>query len=170
MILPASLDTSFWNIAAQIGLVPYLFGYFQVHYCRAVEQEIITTDPDITPLVYPQAMLFQLLQQDGRLYQQEPETPLTKFGLGESHAIALAYEQSWVLLINDARPLRFAQDMDIHCIAVPDWVTFLYSQRKITLSAAQGYLHRLSATTSPTLLTQAEQIVKYIAQQRGETR
>ncbi len=170
MIRPASLDTSFWNIAVQTGLVPYLFPYFQVYYCRAVEQEIITTDPNVTPLIYPQAMLFKLLQEDGRLHQQEPETPLTKFGLGEAHAIAVAYEQSWILLINDARPLRFAQDMGIHCVAVPDWVIFLYAQRKITLSAAQGYLRRLTATTSPILLAQAEQTIEYLAQQRGETR
>jgi hypothetical protein len=45
-LLNASLDTSFWNIAAQIGVIPYLFSFFKVHYCQAVEQEIITTDPD----------------------------------------------------------------------------------------------------------------------------
>jgi hypothetical protein len=151
-----------------MGLVPYLFCYFQVHYCRVVEQEIVTTNPAVTPLVYPQAMLFQLLREDGRLHPQEPQQPLTKFGLGEAHAMALAYEQGWVLLINDARPLRFAQDMGIQCVAVPDWATFLYAQRKITYTAVQGYLRRLATTTSPSLIAQAEQIIHHIAQQRGD--
>lgn len=168
MIHPASLDSSFWNIAAQIGLVPYLFSYFQIYYCRAVEQEIVTTDPRETPLIYPQAMLFQLLKEDGRLHHQEPERPLNQFGVGEAHAVALAYERSWVLLINDARPLRFAQDLGIHCVAVPDWAVFLYSQRKITLAAVQGYLRRLTSTTSPALIAQAELTIGQIAQQRGE--
>ena len=83
--------------------------------------------------------------------------------------MALAYEQSWVLLINDARPLRFAQDMGIACVAVPDWATFLYAQRKITLAAVQGYLRRLTTTTSPNLIAQAEQVIGQIAHQRGET-
>jgi len=43
-MLDASLDTSFWNIAAQIGVAPYLFAFFRVHYCLAVEREIVTTD------------------------------------------------------------------------------------------------------------------------------
>lgn len=84
MILNASLDTSFWTIAAQIGVVPYLFAYFRIHYCRAVEAEIIATDPHETPLIYPQAMLFQIMQEDNRLHRIEPENPLTQFGAGEA--------------------------------------------------------------------------------------
>ncbi|RME43060.1 MAG: hypothetical protein D6791_16340, partial [Chloroflexi bacterium] len=34
-LLNASLDTSFWNVAAQIGVVPYLFSFFRVHYSQA---------------------------------------------------------------------------------------------------------------------------------------
>ncbi len=98
-----------------------------VHYRRAVEQEIVTTDPDETPLVYPQAMLFMVLKEDGRLHQADPEEPLELFGAGEAHAIALARErslrpgsvQAWVLLINDTRPLQFAQSLGIDCVAVP---------------------------------------------------
>lgn len=168
MIQSASLDSSFWNIASQIGVVPYLFSYFKVYYCWAVEREIVTTDPNETPLIYPQAILFRVLQEDGRLHQCEPEKPLTIFGVGEAHAIALAYEQRWVLLINDARPLRLAQDMGITCVAVPDFAVFLYSQGRITLAAAHGYLRRLTNTTSPALIAQAEQTIAHLAQKRGE--
>lgn len=167
-LLDASLDSSFWGIAAQVGVVPYLFSFFRVHYCRVVEQEIITTDPDETPLVYPQAMLFIVLKEDGRLHQAEPEEPLELFGAGEAHAIALARERSWVLLINDARPLQFAQSLGIDCVAVPDFCVLLYSQGKITYPAVRGYLRRLVPTTSPTLIQQAEQIVDEIADRRGE--
>jgi len=169
MIRSASLDSSFWNIASQIGLTPYLFSYFKVYYCRAVEQEIVTTDPNETPLIYPQAMLFQVLREDGRLHRREPEKPLTIFGVGEAQAIALAREQSWVLLINDVRPLRLAQDMGIVCVAVPDFAVFLYSQRRITIAAVHGYLRRLTNTTSPALIAQAQQMITHIAQKRGET-
>jgi hypothetical protein len=116
MIRSASLDSSFWNIASQIGLTPYLFSYFKVYYCRAVEQEIVTTDPNETPLIYPQAMLFQVLREDGRLHRHEPEKPLTIFGVGAVH----------------------------------------------------GYLRRLTNTTSPALIAQAEQTITHIAQKRGE--
>lgn len=49
------------------------------------------------------------------------------FGTGEAHAIALARERSWILLINDARPLEFAQSLGIECVAVPDFCVLLYS-------------------------------------------
>lgn len=169
-LLNASLDTSFWNIAAQIGVIPYLFSFFKAHYCRAIEQEIVTTDLDETPLIYPQAMLFTILKEDGRLYQVEPEEPLEMFGTGEAHAIALARERSWILLINDARPLEFAQSLGIECVAVPDFCVLLYSQGKITYPAVRGYLRRLAPTTSPSLIQQAEQIVDEIAEKRGELR
>ncbi|MCC9076248.1 hypothetical protein FKZ61_009010 [Litorilinea aerophila] len=167
-LLDASLDTSFWNIAAQIGIAPYLFSFFRVYYCRAVEQEIVTTDPDETSLIYPQAMLFMVLKEDGRLYPAEPEEPLHIFGTGEAHAIALARERSWILLINDVRPLEFARSLGIECVAVPDFCILLYSQGKITYSAVRGYLRRLTMTTSPKLIQQAEQIVEEIASKRGE--
>jgi hypothetical protein len=93
---------------------------------------------------------------------------LSLFGIGEAHAIALAQEQSWLLLINDAHPLSFAQDLGLNCIAVPDFTAFLYSQQRITLATAHDCLRRLAATTSPALIKQAEQVVLQIAQKRGD--
>ena len=168
MMLDASLDTSFWNIAAQIGVAPYLFAFFRVHYCRAVEREIVTTDPGETALIYPQAMLFKVLQEDGRFSQAEPAKPLSLFGAGEAHAIALAYERSWLLLVNDARPLQMALSLGVSCVAVPDFCVLLYSQGKITHLALQGYLRRLASTTQLTLIQQAQQIADLIADERGE--
>ncbi|MFZ2358372.1 MAG: hypothetical protein WA040_03440 [Anaerolineae bacterium] len=167
-LLDASLDTSFWSIAAQIGVVPYLFSFFRVHYCSAVEQEIVSTDPDETALIYPQAMLFRLLQEDGRLHLVEPEKPLNLFGTGEAHAMAVARERSWTLLINDVRPLQFAQVAGIACVAVPDFCVMLYSQRKITYAAVAGYLKRLTPTTSPVLIQQARWLADVLADERGE--
>ncbi len=168
MLLDASLDTSFWNIASPIGVVPYLFSFFRIYYCQAVEKEIVTTDPEETPLIYPQAMLFLVMKEDGRLHAREPARPLTLFGTGEAHAIALAREQSWTVLINDVRPLMHAQSLGLSCVSVPDFCVLLYSQGKITLPAVRGYLRRLAPSTSPRLLTQAEQVIEQIARKRGE--
>ncbi len=168
MILNASLDTSFWNIAARIGVIPYLFAFFRIHYCHAVEAEIITTNPDETPLVYPQAILFQIMQEDGRLHHVEPDRPLAQFGVGEAGAIALAQEQGWALLINDYRPLQLAQSLGLHCLSVPDFCIFLYAEQKITYRAVNGYLQRLTPVTSPKLIRLAEQIAGKIADNRSE--
>ena len=168
MLLNASLDTSFWNVAGQIGVTPYLFGFFRLYYCGAVRREIITTDPNQTMLVYPQARLFQVFEEDGRLHGQEPQHPLRRFGAGEAHAMALALENKWILLINDYRPLLFAQSLGIACISVPDFCTMLYAKGNLTYPAIQGYLKRVAATTNPSLITQAEAIVTQIAVQRGE--
>jgi predicted nucleic acid-binding protein len=168
MILNTSLDTSFWNIASQIGVIPYVFTFFRVHYCQSVESEIVTTDPDETPLIYPQAMLFKVMQEDGRLHRAEPERPLSQFGAGEANAIALAREREWILLINDYRPLQLAKSLNIQCVSVPDFCVFLYAEQKITYRAVKGYLHRLASTTSPKLLRSSERIADEIARKRGE--
>lgn len=163
VIQNASLDTSFWVMSSQIGLIPYLFDFFRVHYCQAVADEIITTDPETTTLIYPQAMLFRVMRDDGRLNLVEPEKPLHLYGVGEAHAIALAREQNWVLLINDSRPLQFAQSIGVFCVSVPEFCVLLYTQGKITEAAALGYLKRLRSTTSPRLLNKAEQVVNEFA-------
>lgn len=164
----ASLDTSFWNVATQIGITPYLFTFFRVYYCNAVEREIVATDPGQTTLIFPQAMLFMVFKEDGRLHHAEPKAPETLFGLGEAHAIALARENSWFLLINDYRPLQFARSLGIRSVSVPGLSVLLYAEGKITLSAVQGYLRRLAATSSPNLIKQAQRSVNFIAEERGE--
>ncbi len=155
MLLNASLDTSFWNIASQIGVASYLFGFFRVHYCQAVRDEIIATDPSETSLVFPQAMLFTIFDDDGRFFRSEPEQPSSRFGIGEAHALTIAKENNWVLLINDRRPLDFAISLGIRTVCVPDFCVFLYSQGKITENAARGYLERIKPTTSPKLIEAA---------------
>lgn len=159
MILDASLDTSFWNIAARIGVTPYLFEFFHVHYCHAVYDEIVTTDPQVTTLVYPQAMLFHLLLEGERLYHAEPLDPLARFGKGEAHALALAQERGWVLLINDVRPLMLATSLGISTVSVPAFCVLLAAKGRITTNAASGYLRRLRPTTSPRLIEQAERLI-----------
>ena len=135
---------------------------------RAVEDEIVTTDPNETPLIFPQAMLFKVMQEDGRLHSVELEHPLTKFGTGEANAIALAQEREWVLLINDYRPLLLARSLGLRCVSVPDFCLLLYAERQITYRAVKGYLRRLAATTSPALIQLAEQAADVIARERGE--
>lgn len=168
MILDASLDTSFWTYASQVGVAPYLFSYFRVHYCQAVRSEIITTHPTVTSLVYPQAMLFMVFEEDGRLQRTEPQRPLNLFGIGEANAIALAYERNYMLLINDYRPLDYARTLGITTVSVPGFCVFLYAEGKLTQSAVTGFLKRLASTTSSVLIAEAEQTLAAIIEQQGE--
>jgi len=71
------------------------------------------------------------------------------------------------LLINDQRPLMFAESLGIPCICVPEFCVFLYAQGKITMAAAQGYLERLKPTTSMTLITRALQVLEKYSGQNG---
>lgn len=151
-----------------MGVAPYLFQFFRVHYCAAVKREIISTDPTETTLVYPQAVLFQIFDEDKRLHQAEPRQSLRRFGAGEAHAIALAQERNWRLLINDYKPLVFAQSIGIACMCVPDFCVLLYAAGKITLPAVNGFLKRLSPTTSPVLITLAETTLGKIIDKKGD--
>lgn len=168
MLLDASLDTSFWTYASQVGVAPYLFNFFRVHYCQAVRDEVVTTNQNETTLIYPQAMLFMVFEEDGRLQRIEPQKPLTLFGVGEAHAIALAKEREWVLLINDARPFYYARSLGIVTISVAGFCVLLYAEGMITLNAVTGFVKRLSTTTSATLVAEATHTIAEIARQRGE--
>lgn len=119
-------------------------------------------------MIFPQAMLFRVFQEDGRLHQMESLTSERIHGLGEASAIALARERSWILLINDFRPLQFAQSLGVQCVSVPGFCVLLYADGKITLPAVSGYLRRLASTPSPQLIRQAEAVVEQIARERGE--
>lgn len=113
-------------------------------------------------------MLFLVFQEDGRLHRKDPQKPISLFGAGEASAIALAHENQWVLLINDRRPLVFARSLGISAVSVPAFCVLLYSQGKITLNAANGYLKRLVAITSPLLIAEAEEALAQIVQRRQE--
>lgn len=156
----ASLESSFWNAGARIGVIPYLFEFYVVHYCRAVEAEICSTDPDRTPLIYPQAMLFQVFREDRRLHHAEPQRPLNLFGQGEAAAIALALENGWDLLINDFRPLQYARGLGIRCVSVPHFVVTICEVGRISPEAALGYLDRLAPVTSPALIAEARAVIE----------
>ena len=112
-------------------------------------------------------MLFKVLQESGRFQLEEPQKPLTRFGVGEAYAIALALEQNWALLINDRRPLLFAEALSIRCMSVADFCVILYAESKITYAACQGFLKRLTPSTSSGLILRAEQVLAGIAKQRG---
>lgn len=96
-----------------------------------------------------------MVEEDGRLHLAEPERPMLRFGLSEAHAISLALERNWLLLINDSRALEFAEQLGISALSVPDFCVLLFAEGKITLAAAQGYIQRVSTTTSSRLTRRA---------------
>lgn len=168
MIRNASLDTSFWTSATRIGIAPYLFSFFQVYYCQAVADEIIATDPMITKLIYPQAMLFRVFQEDGRVLKKEPTKPINLYGIGEANAIALALEQEWTLLINDVRPYNYAKSLGITVYSVPDFCLLLYASGKVSYRAFQTNLQKITPVTSPQLIEYITKIGIELAVQKGD--
>lgn len=164
----ASLDTSFWVIACRIGVVQYLFDFYEVHYCPAVRNEIVKGDPARPSLIFPQAKMFDIFLEDGRLKEAEPRQRLTVFGAGEAGAIALARERGWDLLINDFRPYHFARSLGVKVVSVPEFCLLLVAAGLITPPAAHGYLDRLRATTSRSLLDLARESLDRLTGNGGD--
>jgi hypothetical protein len=73
-----------------------------------------------------------------------------------------------VLLINDARPLFYARSLGIIAVSVAGFSVLLYAEGMITLNAVTGFVKRLSATTSATLIAEATHTIAEIARARGE--
>lgn len=165
----ASLDTSFWVVACQIGVVQYLFDFYEVHYCPVVREEIASGDPARPSLVFPQAKMFQVFMEDGRLKQAKPRRLFTVFGAGEAGAIALARERGWALLINDFRPYHLARSLGIQAVSVPEFCLVLAAAGLVTPAAAHGSLDRLRATTSRSLLELARESLERLTGNGGKS-
>jgi len=151
----ASLETSFWKHVWMLHLAPYLFDCFEVFYCSEVHREIHSPYPGFPTVVHPRIKLFDVLA-GVNLRQQDPagyDTAL--YGPGEAQALALAAERGYVLLIDDYRPLRYAQKQGVFIISSPDLVVKLCVDGILTCRMGRDRIERSRAEVSPLLLDKA---------------
>lgn len=164
-----ALDTSFWTVGFRADVLQYLFEFFAVHAPPAVRGEILAPDPGYPNRVYGYAAWFRVLEERDLLVSTTPGTSMPLFGRGESEAIALAREHGWWLLMNDSRPVQFAQQAGITVITVPTFIVYLYERGRIALAAARKKLSLIVSWTGRQIMASAEQDLDTLARQQGES-
>jgi predicted nucleic acid-binding protein len=79
----------------------------------------------------------------GKIRLQNPKEPVSWFQSGENAAIALAIEQDYFLLIDDANPYHLAKKAGLKVVGTSDFSVFLYDQGRITYDAATEALRQM---------------------------
>jgi predicted nucleic acid-binding protein len=167
----ASLDTSFWSVGAIGHVLQYTFEFFEVYVSEAVRTEILAPNPRFPGVVYPEAQLFKVFEEDGRFRRGNPDPAnvLPVFGGGEAQAIGFAQEQGIWVLINDERPRQHALRLGLTAIAVPEFVALLYDQGFIHLVSARRIMDAIRPKTSARIMAEVETALRLLADAKGET-
>ena len=144
----ATLDSSFWIHSVGAGLVEQLLADFQLNVARAVTNEL-TED-------CPSGARLHNLMREGKIHLADPATAkITRFGPGERASINLAIEnEGWILLMDDRRPFRAAEELGLGPVASPVYAASLYRRGVLDQRGVLTVLARLSArsTVSPQLI------------------
>lgn len=171
MGIAAVLDTSFWINAYRAELYQYLPRHFDVHYCSEVRDEIERPDPRHPLVIYPDTQAFRLMCHGGFLHPKDPARHVKLFGRGESLAIALAEQESWVLLIDDMAPFKYASNsLGLKAITSPTFMLHLFASGEFTYKGAIERLSRLENAISRELLDPVRRTIDLIERRKGKNR
>jgi predicted nucleic acid-binding protein len=160
----ATPDSSFWIHAAVSNVIEHLLEDFELYVARAVAGELSED--------YRSGARLHGLIREGRLHLRDPgRDELDRFGPGERAAINLALEnRDWVLLMDDLRPFRAAEELGLAPVSSPVYVASLYRRGVLHERAVLEALARLSArsTVSTQLIDLALSQVAQISKEGGK--
>ncbi len=140
----ASLDASFWINAFDGGIIHFLPEYFNLFICSVTAGEI-RYPLDVLDIPAAGPVLFDQWCESGTITLQDPQAPVDWFQRGENAAIALAIENGYFLLIDDANPYHLAKSQGLKVVGTMDLTVFLYDQGRLSYPAAMSTIKALRA-------------------------
>ena len=160
----ATLDSSFWIHASVSNVIEYLLEDFDLAVAPAVADDL-TED-------YPSGARLHRHIREGNIRVRKPQTAeIDRFGPGERAAINLPIEnRGWVLLMDDLRPFRAAEQMGLAPVSSPVYAASLHRRGVLDEQTALTVLARLAArsTVSPQLIDLAlSQVAQTAKERRG---
>jgi predicted nucleic acid-binding protein len=138
----ASFDASFWINSCVANMVTHVIDYFYLFVTDEVAGEI-RYPLDVLQMRSRTATLFNEWLAQGKITLQNPKASVSWFQSGENAAIALAIEQDYFLLIDDANPYHLAKKAGLRVVGTSDFSVFLYDQGRITYDAATEALRQM---------------------------
>lgn len=160
----ATLDSSFWIHVTVSQVIGQLLEDFDLAVASAVGGELIEDYPS-------GARLHRLIREGGVRVQDPQSAGIDRFGPGERAAINLAIEnRGWILLMDDLRPFRAAEQMGLAPVSSPVYAASLYRRDLLDERTVLTVLARLAArsTVSPQLIDLAlSQVAQTAKERRG---
>lgn len=141
----ASVDASFWiNICAG-NIAEFVSDYFDLFAPNVVAAEI-RYPLDTLGMTTQTAVLFNMWVQQGKIILQDPIRPVDWFQQGENAAIALAIEQQYILLMDDANPYHRAKAAGLGVIGSSEFAVFLYDKGRISYEKSADAIRQTHAS------------------------
>ncbi len=138
----ASFDASFWINSCVAGIVTHVIDYFHLFVTDEVAREI-RYPLAVLQMQSRTATLFDEWLAQGEIKLQNPKATVSWFQSGENAAIALAIEQDYFLLIDDANPYHRAKSVGLRVVGTSDFSVFLYDQGRIAYDGATEALRQM---------------------------
>ena len=156
----AVLDTSAWVAAYRAEVAANLLDLFRLVVPEAVVAEIMATDPVFRWREYPYATLFPHLRgQMSVAPARASPPPLSRFGPGETAALALAQEQGILVLINEWRAAEHAANLGLQVVTTPTLIVGLHLGGVISRRGAHRKLDLLTPITATAYIDEARRLL-----------
>ena len=141
----ASLDASFWINACAGNIIEFTLHYFYL-FAPSIVAEEIRYPLHVLGMQATSSLLFNQWVGSGKIMLQEPNAPVDWFQQGENAAIALAVEQNYFLLMDDANPYHRAKSMGLNIIGTAEFTILLFDQGHLTYAAAVDAIKQARAS------------------------
>ena len=123
----------------------FVADYFNLFVSNVVAAEI-RYPLDKLGLMAQTAVLFNTWVQQGKIILQDPIQPVDWFQRGENAAIALAIEQQYFLLMDDANPYHRAKAAGLSVIGSSEFAVFLYDEGRISYEKSVNAIRQTHAS------------------------
>ena len=160
----AVLDTSFWVAAYRAEVAANCLDLFEIVVPRAVEEENRRPQATAPSREYPYATLFRHLRN---LMFDPPESspkPIILFGAGEAEAIVLSGHLNAVLLVNERRGARYAENLNLRVVTVPTVIVTLRVRQVISSRTAYRKLDLIEPITAAEIVAEARRAVDLLSE------
>lgn len=141
----ASLDASFWINCCAAGIIQFVSNYFQLFAPIIVATEI-RYPLSVLGIQAASSVLFNTWVNSGQAILQDPQKPVNWFQQGENAAIALAVEQNYFLLMDDANPYHRAKSVGLKVIGTAEFIVLLFDHGHINYTAATDAVKQTQAS------------------------
>jgi predicted nucleic acid-binding protein len=140
----ASIDASFWINACRGDIILHVADYFYLFASTTVAAEI-RYPLDVLGMAARSCILFNAWVQSENVVLQDPRKTVSWFQPGENAAIALAIEQRYFLLIDDANPYHRARAAGLQVVGMSEFVVLLFDHGRLTYTGAVDAIKQTNA-------------------------
>ncbi len=160
----ASVDASFWINACRGEIIAHVPAYFVLFAPNIVAAEV-RYPQTVLGIAAHSSVIFDTWVAAGQVVIQDPQTPVDWFQVGENSAIALAIEQKYFLLMDDANPYHRAKAAGLSVVGAAELTVLCFDHGRISYIQAVDAIKQIRANKQ--LKRQSLTLLETLARRKG---